>query len=151
MAVALVMAAASLPSAAAAGQVTATMPVTLVVHPACRASTSPLAFEGDAGSVIDAEAQIAVACNGEVPLAVSLDAGAHAGGAERRLAGNDGYVAYALYRDPARSMRWDAGAAVTETARGGRLELTAYGRVEPGATFGADGTYSDTVVVTVDF
>jgi spore coat protein U-like protein len=134
-----------------AGRVTATMPVTLVVQPACQVSATPMAFAGSAGSTIEAESQIAVACNGDVPLVVTLDGGNHPVGGERRLAGEGGYVAYALYSDPARQTPWSAGMPLASTAQGGRLELAAYGRIEPTATLAAGGTYADTVAITVDF
>lgn len=140
------------PTMAKAGQASATMPVTLTVQPACRVSASPLAFAGDAGHAIEAEARIAVACNGDTPLAITLDGGAHPVGGERRLADADGsYVAYDLYSDPAHQSVWFPGQPMSATARDGRVELAAYGRVEADATLTAGGNYADTIAVTVDF
>ncbi len=101
---------------------------------------------------IEAEARIAVACNGDIPLAVKLDGGAHHVGGERRLAAADGsYVAYDLYSDPARQSVWFPGQPLSATAREGRVELAAYGRIESDATLTAGGNYADTIAVTVDF
>ncbi|MCT2559767.1 spore coat U domain-containing protein [Tsuneonella sp. YG55] len=135
-----------------AGQVSATMPVTLTVQPACRVSATPMAFAGTGGATIDAESRIAVDCNGDIPLSITLDGGAHAAGGERRLAsGGGGYVSYVLYSDAGRRMPWLPGQPVAATARGGRLEMAAYGRVDPSATRGADGEYADIVAITVEF
>ncbi len=142
----------AVPMAAHAGQASATIQVSLNVQPACRVSATPLAFSGDAGHAIEAETWIAVACNGDIPLAVTLDGGAHADGGERRLASADGgYVAYSLYTDAGRQSQWGAGHPISATPRNGQLQLAAYGRVEPGATLAAGGTYEDTVAITVDF
>ncbi len=147
----LAVCAAMVPSTAVADQISATMPVTLFVQPACRVNATPLAFAATAGNAIDAEAQIAVACNGDIPVAVTLDRGTHGNGGDRRLAGKSGYVTYAVFSDRSRHDAWQAGVPVTAIAKGGELELTAYGRIEAGATIGAAGSYSDTIAITVDF
>ena len=141
----------AVPAAAQSGVATASIDVSLVVQPACSVTAAPLSFSGTAGSTIDAEAGIAVACNGETAVAVRIDGGANALGSQRRLQGDQGYVSYAVYSDPARGQRWDAGRTITGVARDGLLQLTAYGRVEQGATLAAAGVYSDTIAVTVEF
>ncbi|MGN3975378.1 Csu type fimbrial protein [Tsuneonella sp. SYSU-LHT278] len=147
----LPMAAAAASGPAHAGQVTAAMPVTLVVEPGCQVSATPMAFAGRPGNAIDAESRIAVACNGDVPLLVTLDAGSHAEGGQRRLAGEGGYVAYALYSDSARVTPWTAGMPLATATRGGQVELAAYGRIGAGETLGAGGAYADTIAITIDF
>ena len=139
------------PSAAGAGQTSASMQVTLTVQPTCRVSASPLAFAGEAGHAIEAEARIAVDCNGDIPVAVSLDGGTHLAGGERRLAGEGRYVPYTLYSDAGRRFAWAAGHPLMATARDGRIELAAYGRVEADAAVEPGGTYEDTIAITVDF
>lgn len=110
-----------------------------------------MAFAGRAGEAMDASSQIMVACNDETPVAVRLDAGRNAEGAERRLSGDGGHVAYAVYSDAARSQLWDAGRDTTGTAGAVPLELGAYGRIDGDATLAALGRYSDTITVTVEF
>jgi spore coat protein U-like protein len=139
------------PAAAQSGVATSSIDVSLVVEPACNVTAAPLSFRGTAGRTIDAEAGIAVTCNGETAVAVRIDGGTNALGSERRLRGERDHVSYAVYSDPARGQRWDAGRAITGVARDGLLYLTAYGRVEQGATLAAAGTYSDTIAVTVEF
>ena len=139
------------PAAAQSGVATAQIEVSLVVEPACRVTADPLSFHGTVGRTIDAEAGIAVTCNGETAVAVRIDAGSNPIGAERRMQGDRGYVSYAVYSDPGRAQRWDAGRPVAGVVRDGRLQLTAYGRVEPVASLAAAGSYSDTIAVTVDF
>lgn len=143
--------AALLPVAARAETASATLEVLLVVEPSCRVSAAPLSFTGRAGEMMDAAAPIAVSCNDNTPVAVRLDGGANAQGGERRLAGAGGAVAYTIYSDPARSQHWGAGEARMGTAGPVPLALTAYGRIAPGATLGALGSYRDTITVAIDF
>lgn len=140
-----------LPVTARAETASATFEVSLVVEPSCRVSAAPLSFTGRAGETMDAASQITVSCNDDTPVAVQLDGGANAQGGERRLAGAGGAVAYAIYSDPARSQQWGAGEPRTGTAGTVPLALAAYGRIAPGATLGASGSYRDTITVTVDF
>lgn len=127
------------------------MRVSLDVRPACTVDASPLVFEGLEGSAIEAESRIAVSCTIDTPVSIGLDTGANAAGTQRRLAGASGHVPYAIYLDPARRRPWDAHAPIGMPVEGGSLQLVAYGRVEPGATYGAAGSFTDTVTVTVDF
>ena len=147
----VVLGAFALPVSASAGAASATMEVSLVVEPSCRVSATPLSFVGRAGEAMDATSQITVACNDDTAVAVRLDAGRNADGGERRLAGDGGEVAYAIYSDPARSLSWDAGQAQAGTAGATPLALGAYGRIDAHATLAALGSYRDTITVTVDF
>lgn len=122
-----------------------------MVEPACNVTAAPLSFRGTAGRAIDAEAGISIECNGETAVTVRLDGGTSPLGSERRLQGGNGFVSYAVYSNPARGQRWDAGRAISGVARDGLLHLTAYGRVDQHATFVAAGAYSDTIAVTVEF
>lgn len=139
------------PAAAQSGVATSSIEVSLVVEPACNVTAAPLSFHGTAGRTVDAEAAISIACNGETTVTVRLDGGSSPLGSERRLQGGNGFVSYAVYSDPARGQRWDAGRTITGVVREGILHLTAYGRVEQHATFAAAGAYSDTIAVTVEF
>lgn len=143
--------AATLPAVVRAESASSSIEVSLVVEPACRVSATPMAFAGRAGEPMDAASQIEVACNDQTPVAVRLDAGRNADGAERRLAGDGGHVAYAVYSDAARSLRWDAGQVSAGTAGAVPLALGAYGRIDGAATPAALGRYSDTITVTVEF
>jgi spore coat protein U-like protein len=148
---ALGIAAAFAPVPALAEQASATMRVSLTVRPACKVEASPLAFDGFEGSAIEAESRIAVSCNTDTAVSVALDTGTNGAGAQRRLSGASGHVPYAIYADAARRLPWDAQTPVGAAVAGGALQLVAYGRVEPGATDGAVGSFTDTVTVTVDF
>jgi len=141
----------AIPAVAEAHSASATIEVSLVVEPSCRVSATPLAFAGRQGESLDATSEIAVACNGDTPVAVRLDGGLYAEGASRRLAGESGYVGYAVYSDPARTLEWQAGDALTGTAGVAPLTLAAYGRIESAATLNALGAYRDSITVTVDF
>ena len=110
-----------------------------------------MSFAGDAGSTIDAESRIDVTCNTDVPVAVGLDRGINESSGRARLAGAEGFVPYAIYSDAARRVAWDAQVPVAAMVGGGSLQLVAYGRVEPAATSGAAGDFTDTVTVTIEF
>lgn len=127
------------------------MQVSLTVRPACTVEASPLAFDGVEGSTIDAESRIAVTCNTDTAVSIALDTGANGTGTQRRLAGPAGYVPYEIFAEAARRTPWDPGTPVPAVVEGGALHLVAYGRVEPGATYGLAGSFTDTVTVTVDF
>ena len=142
----------ALPATALARSASAIMEVRLVVEPSCHVSAMPLAFAaGRVGQPMDAASEIQVACNDDTPVAVRLDGGLDANGGNRRLTGEAGQVEYSIYSDPARTLRWNAGEAMTGTAGATPLTLAAYGRIDPGATLSASGAYRDSIIVTVDF
>ncbi|MGX7953052.1 Csu type fimbrial protein [Tsuneonella sp. HG249] len=128
-----------------------TIAVSLVVEPSCGVSATPAAFAGRTGEPMDAVSRIEVSCNDVTPVEVRLDRGLNGDGANRRLAGDAGYVSYAIYSDAARSLAWHPGLAQTAQAGFGSLSLSAYGRIDAGATRQAAGSYRDTITVTVDF
>ena len=139
------------PAAAQSGSASGTIDVSLTVLPSCQVETAPLAFEGRAGSMMDAQSRIVVGCNGDMPISVAIDGGSNGSSGERRLAGALGFVPYAIYSDAARRVRWDASAPLAARAGTVPLELVAYGRIEPQATGAMLGTFNDSLTVTVEF
>ncbi|MGB3291223.1 MAG: spore coat U domain-containing protein [Burkholderiaceae bacterium] len=117
--------------------------------------TTPMDFgvvAGGATGPLDAQSTIRVTCNGTA-YRVGLDNGMHAEGNKRRMKGPNGYVVYDLYRDASRSQRWGNNFwhdAVGGTGTGQAQSLTVYGLV-PAQNIGNSGSYSDTIVVTVDY
>ena len=104
---------------------------------------------------VDTTAAISVTCNG-TPYYVLLGDGQHAtsAGGQRRMKGpNGGYVSYELYKDSQRSQRWGDTEALgeTNTGNGQAQTLTVYGRVPPQPAAPRAGTYTDAVVVTVNY
>jgi len=67
----------------------------------------------------------------------------------RRMASGSNHISYALYSDAAKTASWNNTAGVTGTANGTAQTVTVYGQAT--AANVPSGSYSDTVVVSVDF
>lgn len=104
-------------------------------------------------AVTDAMTNINLTCTRAASYSVELDRGLNNQGVNRNMRLNTGtaIVNYELYRDPARSQVWRTGNnALTGTGTGAVQALTVYGRVPTQAT-PAQGSFTDTVTVTVTF
>jgi spore coat protein U-like protein len=133
--------------------------VTATVSNACRITLATDLDFGSVGSVSssqDQTSQITVRCPSGTSWKLGLNNGANASGATRRMrspAGN--YVNYELYRDGGRSQRW-GNTAGTDTSDGtgagetSPITRVVYGRV-PAQTTVPQGTYSDTVTITLTY
>ncbi|WP_043689762.1 Csu type fimbrial protein [Luteimonas huabeiensis] len=132
-----------------------------VPHRCTLSSATDLAFGTVAGRVaqpVDQASTLTFTCTGRTPWNVALDTGLYASGGTRRMrreGGGEHYVAYELYRDPARTLRWGAvpgsdTATGTGTGTGGAQSVTVYGRV-PAIQVVPAGDYRDTVTVTVSY
>jgi spore coat protein U-like protein len=140
---------------ACASSTSATLSVSAVVEQSCNLDVRPLRFAlgGDATGA-DADSSLAVSCTPDTAFVVSLDDGQHRAAGGRRMADStgNGFLAYELYSDAARTRRWgaDLTAAVSGQVVGAQaVTLPIYGRLGSGAA-GA-GAYTDVVTVTVSF
>lgn len=137
------------------GVVTTTFYIQAIVSSDCRIDgTSALDFGTVPGSLdrnLDSQATVTVTCNGTA-YRVGLSYGLHAQGTQRRMRGPGGYVGYELYRDASRTLRWGSAKqdGLAQTGNGHPQILPVYGRV-PAQSITADGTYSDTITVTVEY
>ncbi|HWK70480.1 MAG TPA: spore coat protein U domain-containing protein [Burkholderiaceae bacterium] len=117
--------------------------------------TTPMDFgvvAGGPNQALQAQSTVGVTCN-STAYRVGLDNGLHAQDGKRRMHGPGGYVVYDLYQDAAHSRRWGNNLwydAVGGTGTGHVQALTVYGLV-PAQTITSSGSYSDTIVVTVDY
>jgi spore coat protein U-like protein len=127
----------------------------------CTITTAPVAFgnydsvAANATSPLDGIGTVTVACTKGAPAKVGLGLGGNAQGAARRmLATAAEYLNYELYRDAGHATIWgdtadtalDLPAAPNRNPR----NFTIYGRVAA-AQDATVGTYTDTVVATVNF
>jgi spore coat protein U-like protein len=143
------------------GQSSANMQVNANVIRKCTISTQPLAFGNydpvlaNATAPLDVQTTITVACTKGTSVNIAMDAGDNAAGSLRRMVdGRRAFLAYEVYKDSSRTQRWgdglgerlDGGIAPSRDPR----QFIAYGRV-PGGQDVAEGTFQDTVVVTVQF
>jgi len=133
-----------------------TVPVTGSISPVCTASTAALAF-GSYLSTADKSGtgSVTVTCTNTAPYQISLGTGANSNGTSRRMAGPGGArLSYSLYSDSARTIAWGDGTTygsrVSATGSGGAQARTVYGTIPAGQS-PTPGSYSDTVLVTVEY
>ncbi|MBX7482163.1 Csu type fimbrial protein [Qipengyuania qiaonensis] len=148
--------AAALGTPALAGQANAVMQVRAEVVESCSASAGHLEFALDAadGAKALGQAAVVLSCDGPAAYEIALDAGQN--GVRRMVDPASGAtLAYEIYSDAARSLRW-GNTRGSDTVAGmadadGKAVLTAYGATLGGGERLPAGTYADAVVVTVDF
>jgi spore coat protein U-like protein len=146
---------------AQAATATANLAVTARVIQQCTITApNTLAFgdydpvSANATANLDASTTISVACTrGSTAVWIGLGLGANASGAVRRLASGAERLNYEIYRETGRTTVWGntsaTGVSYTPTSRAA-TNLTVFGRV-PGGQDVAVGTYTDTVVATINF
>ena len=150
---------AGLTSSPALAAETATLTVNASVSNNCTISAAAIAFAAydpvvaNASTNLDGEGRVTIACTkGAVPT-IALGAGANASGSVRRLASGAEMLNYELYSNSSRSTVWNGGAGLlTTTAAPSKAprDFTVYGRI-PGGQDVAAGSYTDTIVATVNF
>jgi spore coat protein U-like protein len=133
--------------------------VSISVVANCTISTTPLAFGSfdpvvvNATAPLDAGGLVTIACTKGAATAVDLDLGQHALATARRMWSGAEYLEYELYQDAGRTQIWGTGTqAMTPPVAPSKVPrpFTVYGRV-PGGQDVAAGSYSDTVMATVNF
>jgi spore coat protein U-like protein len=146
---------------ASAATATANLSVSATVTNNCTISTAALAFGSydpvvaHASTNLDGTGTVIVACTKGAVATVGLGLGSNASGSTRQLTdGSSNYLTYEMYQDAGRTTVWgnavgslySPGAAPSKAAR----SFTVYGRVVSNQDVPA-GSYSDTVVATVNF
>jgi spore coat protein U-like protein len=160
-AIAAALLAAPFAAPAFAATATANLSVTATVTNNCTISTTPVAFGvydpvvAHASTNLDGTGTVVVTCTKGAVTTVGLGLGSNVTGSTRRLkdAGTN-YLTYELYRDAGRVTVWGTaggallspGAAPSKAAR----TFTVYGQIPANQDIPA-GTYTDTVVATVNF
>jgi spore coat protein U-like protein len=132
---------------------TAILPVRIEIVRACTVSASDLnfgAYPSDSKTPVQGQTTISLLCGAGVTVEVSLDTGTSLG-RPRRLSQESGTdrLEYDLYQDPARQIYWGDGRdAVELLATGAPQTVPIYGQIPAGQKV-RDGTYSDTITITV--
>jgi spore coat protein U-like protein len=135
---------------------TTTTQVSSMVAAICTVSAGTLGFGAYSGSQLDSTAAVSVNCSNGAPYSVALGGGGNQSGSTRRMAGPGvNRLDYQLFRDSARAIPWGddgalLGARRAGTGAGSAQSLTVYGRIPAGQS-PAPGSYSDSVVVTVEY
>jgi len=135
---------------------TQTITVSSMVAAICTVSAGTLGFGSYSGTAANATASVSVNCTGSAPYSVAMGGGNNQSGSLRRMVGPAGnFLSYQLYSDSARVVPWgddggQLGSRVAGTGSGSAQSLTVYGRI-PAGQFPGPGSYSDSVIVTVDY
>lgn len=107
---------------------------------------------------LDTTGQFDIRCTGgdqNATLRVSLSTGNSGTYTARRLTSGTEFLLYNLYRDAARLIVWGDGTGGTQTFVGpangpGRQFFNVFGRI-PALQDAAVGTYTDTIVITINY
>jgi spore coat protein U-like protein len=122
----------------------------------CRVTPEPVSFgtRGVLDGDVDATGAVNVTCTADTDYAIRLDGGRAEAATPnaRKMSKGDETITYGLYKSATRDDPWgDTEDTIIRGTGSGTNQLhTVYGRVPPQAT-PSPGTYTDTVVVTVDY
>jgi spore coat protein U-like protein len=139
----------------------ASLAVSASVSKNCTISTAPVSFgaydpvAANATAPLDANGTVTVTCTKGAVAKVGLDVGTHSAGTTRRmLGGTDAHLTYELYKDASHATVWgntlDTALDIPAAPNRNPRNFGVYGRVAA-AQDAAVGTYTDTVVATVNF
>lgn len=143
------------------GGASANMQVSANVIRKCTIQAQPLNFgsydpvQANATAPLDGQSTLTVACTKGTSVSIGMDNGTNAQGSTRRMtAGGTNMLAYEIYKHADRSDRWgdtggerfDAGLAPSRDPR----QFIVYGRI-PGGQDVLEGSFQDTILVTVQF
>jgi spore coat protein U-like protein len=144
-----------------AASATSNLNVTASVGANCTISTATVAFPAydpvvaNASTNDDGTGSVIITCTRGTAATIGLGLGANASGSQRRMKdATTDYLNYELYQDAGRATVWGTtGAGLLSPAAApdkNPRTLTVYGRI-PSAQDVPAGSYSDTVVATVNF
>jgi len=126
------------------------------VSPICSVSAGSLGFGTySAAAASLGSAAVSVNCSNGGAYQVSLGSGQYSTSATRRMLGpSNNYLNYELFSDAGRTTQWGNGTVlggqVSGTGSGSAQSLIVYGRI-PASQLSTPGTYSDSVLVTVEY
>jgi spore coat protein U-like protein len=143
-----------------AGSSTASLPVNVTVSANCTIATTAVTFTTAYDPVVTnastddlGTGTLTVSCTKGAGTSIGLSTGANVSGTQPRMKGPGAtdYLNYTLYSDSAHSTIW-SGASVTITAATSKTAraFTVYANIPAGQDI-STGSYSDTVVATVNF
>ena len=144
-----------------AGNATANLSVSTTVSANCTISTAAVAFPAydpivtNASVNDDGTGSVTITCTKGTAATIGLGLGANVSGSQMRMKdATTDYLNYALYQDSGRGTVWgnSGGALLSQVAAPDKnpRTFTVYGRI-PSAQDVPAGSYTDTVVATVNF
>jgi spore coat protein U-like protein len=140
--------------------------VSASIGTACTISTSTLAFSmydavgANASADLLAEGGVTSTCSigssGNIKMGQGSNSGADSSDStplRRMVNGTDAtkFLSYSVYSDSARSSVWENATGVAYTGTGSAATLTVYGSVTQGQVEAVVGSYSDTLVVAINY
>jgi spore coat protein U-like protein len=142
-------------TAALAGSANANLGVSATITATCTISTSAVAFGGFAGTQVDATGSVTANCITGTAWTIGLGTGAGTGAttSTRKMTAGANTLGYGLYSDVAHSSNWGNAIGtdtIAGTGTGSSQTNTVYGSI-PAGTVPAAGSYTDTVVATINF
>jgi spore coat protein U-like protein len=135
---------------------TTTASISGSVSPICSVSAGSLGFGTySAAAASLGSATVSVNCSNGGAYRVSLGGGQYSTSATRRMLGpSNNYLSYELFSNSGRTVQWGNGTVfggqVSGTGSGSAQSLIVYGRI-PASQLSTPGTYSDSVLVTVEY
>jgi spore coat protein U-like protein len=142
------------PTSAFATTATVNVAVTATVQTDCTITTGAMAFGTYTGAAASTTATLTVTCTNTTPYNVGLNAGATSGATvtTRQMLNGAATLNYGLYTNSTWTTNWGntTGSWVAGTGNGSAQTLTVYGQI-PAAQFVTPGSYSDTVLATVNY
>jgi len=154
---ALLAGAVLLPAGAMAATATANLDVSIKINGACTLSAATLAFADQTGLIIGANvddtANVTVNCTNTAPYELGFGPGNNNQGGRRMADGSGNFINYNIYGDFGRISVLTAlggGSTINGFGDGNDQTLVVYGRVPP-QTVTAVGTYTDQVVMTLEY
>lgn len=144
--------------ALAASPATTNMNVSATVVATCSLTAADMSFGNYSGLAINASAALSITCTNGAPYTIGLSAGLTndtANNTRQMLnsSNSSSLLSYGLYQDSGSATPWgDAtGALVSGNGAGTTQTITVYGKVPEGQLMSKTGTYSDTVVATINY
>ncbi len=114
----------------------------------CTVLTTPLSFGSYLGNALTSTATITTICDQPVVVQVQLDKGQGSNFSNRVMKSGLNQISYNLYIDASYQVIWGDGSGGTQMQTG--TSLTVHGKI-PGNQAVAEGSYGDTVVMTVSW
>ncbi len=130
--------------------------VTATEQPGCTISAGSLNFGNYAGTLINSNSTILVACTNTTPYNIGLSAGLATGATvtTRKMQGPaSATLSYKVFRDAARTLNWGNTVGtdtVAGTGSGTSQSVTVYGQLPAGQS-ATSGNYTDTIMTTVTY
>jgi spore coat protein U-like protein len=154
-------------STASADTRTSTVDVTTTVAASCSISAATLTFaaydpiNANASTPDDATGHILIRCTkGAGGITIDLGTGSHNGGNQRQMVhatSSSVLLPYEVYKESTRAVVWgtgDSGAVLAGPAldgTGADVSVTMFGRIPSGQLQAIAGSYSDSIISTIQF